>query len=248
MNEPTRYEDDGFGNLPLSDRLILGIHARWNDAKEWHDRDSLPVPSPLLVFRTRTALQSWKDGIPEVITKHPLPDPADLNAAIPISKWPIGNDGKPRPPWALVFAAYMVEKLTGQMFTALNSTVGWRIAFEALQEQVTVKRMLHGGARLLPIVDLQTRPFKLVKQNITRKRPHLEVVDWQMAGGGAPLPAAETTPQLNAPAPKTVKESLDAFAAPALQSHPVEAVANLTDNMPKAVSSEEFFDDDIPWK
>jgi hypothetical protein len=257
MNTLTPYEnDDGFGySLQFSDRLIKGLHARWTDSKAWHDRDGLSVPSPLLVVGVTTALQRWENKVPEVIVEKPLPDLDALNTSIPMSKWETGLDGKPRPPWALVFVVYMVDIQSGQTYTALNSTTGWRMAYEALCEAVTVKRMLHGGVRMLPIVDLQSRPFKTSFG--MRSRPHLHIVDWRSADVKAPLPAAKTTPQLNAPAPapvsapapapKTVKQTLDAFAAQAPESHPAAAAANLTDP-PKAVSTEEFFDDSIPWK
>jgi len=247
MNELTAYEDDGFGSsLQPSDRLLRGAHARWTDAKRWHDRDGLPIPSPLLVVGSQIALQRWKDKVPEVITGKPLPDPTTLNDQIPVDEWEMGIDGKPRPPYQTVFALYMVEwQVTNQLYTAVNSTTGWRMAFEALQEQVAIKRMLHGGARLLPIVDLQSRPFKTNYGD--RMRPHLQVLDWKSASGGAPLPATGAAPQLSAPAPKSTKETLDAFAKPASDAHPAEATTNLSDNVPKAVSSEEFFDDSIPY-
>jgi len=233
--------------------LLRGVHARWTDAKKWHDRDGLPIPSPLLVIGSETAVQKWKDGVPEVITTKPLPDPEELNSKIPVSDWEIGIDGKPRPPWAIVFALYLVDwRMTGQIYTALNSTTGWRMAFEALQEQVAVKRMLHGGARLLPIVDLQSRPFPTNFGD--RMRPHLQVVDWKAVSEATPLPSASgpvaqlAAPTTDAPAPKTVKESLDEFAkgTEKPQPQPQAPTGGLVDP-PKPVSSEEFFDDQIPW-
>jgi hypothetical protein len=54
----------------------------------------------MLVIGYTTVLRRWKDKKPEYITKHPLPDPEQLNATIPIEGWEIGLDGKPREPWA----------------------------------------------------------------------------------------------------------------------------------------------------
>jgi len=252
------YDDDGFERtLPASDRLLKGLLANWTDAKLWHDRDGLPVPSPQLVIGKNTALQRWKNKIPEVIIDKPLPDPDELNNAILMSEWEMGLDGKPRPPWAKVYALYMVDMATGQTYTALNCTKGWRIAFEALSEAVTVKRMLHGGARMFPIVNLETRPFKT--QFGMRTRPHLAIVGWRTAGDGGvtPLPAATPTPQLNAPAAtpaatpaaapmSSPKAQLDAFAAADSKAHPAETAANLK-NPPEPVSSKEYFSDEIPW-
>ena len=243
MNELVRYDgDDGFDNvLHASDRLLRGIHARWNDTNEWHDPDGMPIPSPLLVVGNKTALQMWKNRIPTVITKLPLPDVDELNAAIPRNEWEKGLDGQPRAPWTVVFALYMVHLESGQLYTALNSTTGWRMAFEKLREQVAVKRMITGDPHVLPIVAPQTRPWETNYGH--RKKPHLEVVDWKSHGGQAVT--AQPAPQLSGPA--TVKPTPDQPAAKNASQHPVTATAGLTDP-PKAVSSEQFFDDEIPWQ
>jgi hypothetical protein len=221
MSELANYDDDdGFESaLHPSGRLMRGMHARWTDAKGWHDRDGAPIPSPLLAASTDTALQRWRNNVPEVITAKPLPDPDELNAAIPRAEWEIGLDGQPRVPWQTVLAVYLVHVESGQLFTAVNSTVGWRMAVEALREQVAVKRMLCSGARVLPVVDLQSRPFRTSFGD--RKRPHLQIVDWKSGG--------EPAPQLTAP------------------KHP-PATATILADAPKSVSSEQFFDDEIPWK
>src|SRR5262249_1297506 len=151
-------------------------------------------------------------------------------------------------PWAAVCVVYMVDENTGQTYTAVNSTTGWRMAYDALTESVTIKRMLHGGARMLPIVNLESRPFKTSFGD--RKRPHLQIVGWKSTGGGAPplpptpAPAPLPAPASAAPAPKGAKEALDAFTPAAPESHPAAAAANLTDP-PKAVTTEEYFDDSI---
>jgi hypothetical protein len=103
--------------------------------------------------------------------------------------------------------------------------------------------MLCGGARVLPIVEPQSRPFKTSFGD--RKRPHLQVVDWKASGGGDRAVAAQPASQLSGPA--TVKPTPDPFTAEATFEHPAAAAMNLTD-APKAVSSGEFFDDEIPWQ
>jgi hypothetical protein len=47
--------------------------------------------------------------------------------------------------------------------------------------------------------------------------------------------------------PATVKPTPDQPAAKNASQHPVTATAGLTDP-PKAVSSEQFFEDEIPWQ
>ena len=54
-------------------------------------------------------LQKWKDGKAEVISDKPLPDPEQLNAAIPENEWERGIDGKLRKPWAHIVVVYLVN-------------------------------------------------------------------------------------------------------------------------------------------
>jgi len=70
------------------------------------------------------------------------------------------------------------------------------------------------------------------------------VVDWK-SGGGDQVVAAQPAPQLSGPA--TVKPTPDQFTAEDASKHPAAAAIDLAD-APKAVSSEEFFDDEIPWQ
>lgn len=109
-NDPTTYEpgaDDGFSGPLNSGRLLKGTFLKWSDATHWVDRDGLPPPSPLLVIAINAVLQKWKDGKAEVISAKPLPDPEQLNAAIPENEWERGIDGELRKPWAHVVVVYL---------------------------------------------------------------------------------------------------------------------------------------------
>jgi hypothetical protein len=74
------------GGLP-GDRVIRGTVARWSATTGWVDRDGLPLPNTMLVIGYTTVLRRRKDKKPEYITEHPLPDPKQLNAAIPVEEW-----------------------------------------------------------------------------------------------------------------------------------------------------------------
>src|SRR5262249_33960396 len=100
------------GFLP-GDRVMRGITARWSDTAGWIDRDGLPLPDTMLVVDYTTVLRRWKDKRAYYITEHPLPDPEQLNAAIPIAEWEIGLDGKPTKPWKLTYVVYLVDLKTG---------------------------------------------------------------------------------------------------------------------------------------
>ena len=107
----TQYRGDGFDGAFSHDKLVRGMLLVWNDAKHWRDRDGLKPPEQLLVTGVDTALQRWIGGKPQVIRDKPLPDPDDLNSAIPIGEWEKGVDGQPRPPWAHVVVVYGIDSL-----------------------------------------------------------------------------------------------------------------------------------------
>ncbi len=148
----TQHDDgdgDGFNGSLSTDRTIKGTQLVWNDAQHWRDRDGQKPPAQLLVVGVDAILQRWLEGLPQVIRDKPLPDPNDLNAAIPIEEWETGIDGQKRPPWADTAVVYFIDPVKGGFFTFVSSTTGGRIAVDHLKELVTGMRMLRGG-RVLP--------------------------------------------------------------------------------------------------
>jgi hypothetical protein len=151
----------------------------------------------MLVIGYITVLRRWKEKRPEYISEHPLPDPDVLNKAIPIAEWETGLDGKPRRPWALTYVVYLVDLKTGALYTYAHDTYGAMQAYNALEEQIAVMRMLR-GEHVFPIVQLEQRPWKSQQYGMLT-RPHFQVVDWR-ASGGTPAISPTPTPQLTGPA------------------------------------------------
>src|SRR5215467_10963648 len=170
-NASTLPTNEGIG-LP-GDRVTRGTIARWSANGGWVDRDGLPIPEMMLVIGYTTVLQRWKDKKPEYITKHPLPDPEQHNATIPVAEWEIGLDGKPTPPWKLTYVVYMVDLKTGALFTYAHDTYGAMLAYTLLEEQIAVYRMLRGG-HVWPIVHLEKRPWKSATYGM-QMRPHFQI-------------------------------------------------------------------------
>jgi hypothetical protein len=151
----------------------------------------------MLVIGYITVLRRWKNKRPEYITEHPLPDPDVLNDAIPIAEWEIGLDGKPRKPWNLTYVVYLVDAIkTGALFTYAHDTYGAMQAYNALEEQIAVMRMLR-GEHVFPIVHLEKRPWKSQTYGM-QMRPHFQIVDWR-ASGGIPVSSPAPAPQLTGP-------------------------------------------------
>ena len=144
--------DDGFSNSSRSGRVGRGSYLRWNDTQGWRDRDGLPAPSPLLVVGVNEIVRRWKDGMAEDIIDKPLPNPEQLNAAIPVNEWEKGRDDKPRPPWAHNVVVYLVSLATGETYTYAAPTVGAHMAHDALKEAVITMRALR-GTKCMPVVN-----------------------------------------------------------------------------------------------
>ena len=231
--------DDGFSAAFSSDRTIKGTQLVWNDAQDWRDRDGSKPPEQLLVVGVDNILQRWQGGLPQVIRDKPLPDPDDLNAAIPVAEWETGIDGQKRPPWADTAVVYFIDPLTGGFYTFVSSTTGGRIAVDHLKESVAGMRMLRGD-RVLPLIELGERPMKT--RFGVKSRPHFEIGDWKELTG----PALEEAPaQLAQPVAKPV-------AQPAVQSQPVVKPAPVTKTARrglrgvKPVTLGEAVNDEIP--
>ena len=158
-------------NLP-NDRVLLGTSAIWNAESKWIDRDGLPIPpTPKLVLGTRTIMRRWEGKKAFDILEHPLPDVAELNASVP-KPWPRGLNGQEEPPWALHYVVYFCDPLSGALYTFANKTYGSKLAYERLEEQIAVMRVLR-GANVVPIVLLDQLPMKTANFGV-KSRPHFQ--------------------------------------------------------------------------
>jgi hypothetical protein len=257
--------DDGFSVSSRSQRVGRGSYLKWNDKQGWIDRDGVAAPSPLLAVGVDEFLRRFKNNVAEYIVEKPLPDPNELNAAIPIQEWEAGVDGKPRPPWAHTVAVFTVNLLTGETYTYAAATVGAHIAHDALKEAVITMRALR-GTRCMPVVNLADRPMKMKFGQ--GKRPHFAIIGWRTPGEDAnAIPARPTAPQLPGPAAaETLPASTMTAAASSITSGPAqqaqpqeprqakpkppidvtgETLATMSDVKP--ITTGEIFDDDIPW-
>jgi len=198
------------------DNVTRGIIARWSKEAGWTTREGQPIQGPVLVIGFVTVLRRWKGSRPYYKTAHPLPDPEELNKAIPIEDWERDLNGDPQPPWKYCYVFYFVNLTTGALYTFAHDTFGTQLCHQALEESCVVTQMLR-GANVMPIAQLSTSRWKSTKWG-PQTRPHFEIFDWRelpgTAGGGnlgSPTPA----PQLSGPTP--------AAAAPIPPSTPASA-------------------------
>jgi hypothetical protein len=228
----------------------------------------------MFVLGFDTILRRWQNKKPTYIVEHPLPDPDELNAAIPQSEWEIGLDGKPRQPWMLCVRIFMCDlHQTGSLFTYAHDTWGAMLCLASLEEAVAVMRTVR-GVYVLPIVNLEKRPWKTTYGMSTR--PHLHPISWREVGSGAavqqspmpqltgpetaatptptptsapataPAPAPAPAPAASTPAaPPTATPTAAPTTAPAASS----ASVVLDNTKPvRPVTVAELVADEIPWK
>src|SRR6516225_7117138 len=238
------------------DRVMRGTIARWAFSTGWVDRDGLPIPETMLVIGYITVLRRWKEKRPEYISEHPLPDPDELNKAIPVAEWETGLDGKPRRPWNLTYVIYLVDLKTGALYTYAHDTYGAMQAYNALEERIAVMRVLR-GEHVYPIVRLEKRQWKSATYGM-QMRPHLEPTgDWRSPGTMQSVQRAPA-PQISGPStptPTTPATSTTPSSTPSTPSTPPPAAAasappssTILDHMKpvKPVTVGELIADEIP--
>jgi hypothetical protein len=214
-NPPVNFEedsDDGYTQVETSDRMIVGDLIKYTSDNGW-TQSGLPVESSkkLAAVAVNKVLQRWQEAhVVETIAQKPLPDPDEMNAAIPQSEWEEGPDGKPRPPWQLAHIVYLLEIETCEKLTFVSATIGAKIAVSALQDRVAWMRKLR-GADVVPQVELSFKPMST--RFGMRKRPDFKIVGWLdlKAGAGAPPPALRQLPptELNEVTPPTTAEEMN---------------------------------------
>jgi hypothetical protein len=193
IENPPIPADDGFGDSDDNDRLLQGTRAICVDGK-WTKPDGAEIPTAkqFLVLSTAEGLQHWEDGqlVEEIIKRanKPLADVGELNGEIPEDTWEDGING-PRPPWAHVYAAYLLDPTDGSILTFMNSTQGAMVAIRDLRNRVKWMRALR-GEKVWPFVTLGRR---LVSRKYQKYGPDFVIVDWRNL---SPLPAATAARQL----------------------------------------------------
>jgi hypothetical protein len=190
---PAAISTDGWNDdyqEATADRPIQGTILRCVDG-HWSDRDgrNFPADVQLLALATTEVCQHWEGSgedakLLETIVKrpgHPLPSITDLNGKIPESEWATDLNGNPRPPWQRAHVVYFLAEGSAERFTYINSTIGARIAVEALRDKVKWMRAMRGES-VVPFVRLSNKPMKTKFGQ--KLRPDFEIVSWVELGVG----------------------------------------------------------------
>jgi hypothetical protein len=220
----------------LKARLLQGIKAKCVDGR-W-SADDLPLPDTLLVVGTTRGLQCWKDSelLDELDERNgPLSDPDELNAKIPQEEWETGLDGKPKPPWALVYVVYLVDPESGEFYTFINSTFGAQLAHERLTQKLEMMARLR-GVGVTALVKPDCRPMKTKAVGL-KLRPEFTILEWRAIEAA---PGIEQKATLQIEQQKPAPESTAAIPSkPAVKTKPGKPV--------KPITPQEELDDELPY-
>jgi hypothetical protein len=261
-------DDDGFTQGSRS----RGGFLKWSvDANpRWRDQDGCKPPERLVAMFINERLCRWQEGQPSYITEKPLPDPDELNRAIPQSTWEKGLNDEPRPPWEHQAVLGLVDPASGQKFIFSTATIGGHIACDELRESVAMMRLLR-GEKCVPVVELSEKPMKTKYK--MGMRPHIHITgEWKVLGGDmSAIPVQSATPQLSGPIStaansdptppqqpqsETVSKKKNSQKSGAGVAHgklkskpPVKAADETLKAMAdvKPVTTAEIVDDSIPW-
>jgi hypothetical protein len=215
----------------LKKRLLQGTKLKCVDGV-WGASD-VPLPKTLLVSGYTRGLQCWKDGalLDELDERdESLPDVGTLNEQIPQNEWRTGLNGQPEPPWRIVYAIYLTDMETAELYTWINSGYFAMLAYEQLTDRIERMTRLRGNY-VTEIVKLGRRSEKVKKLNITKQRPHFEHVEWRDLG---PPPSTQAPAQLSPP------------PAGAAAKPPAEKPKATVGKPVKEITPEEEIDDNLP--
>ena len=212
-------------SIDTSEKLIHGTIAKFVDGI-WTSRESGTdiTGLRLLVLHMTRAVQRWQgnERTEEYIEDNSeLPNIDELNKCLPESGWELSLDGKPRPPYQKQFVTYLLDPADASIYTALNATMGMRIAWEQLKDKFAWMRAMRGAA-VFPVVALSSLPMKTKLGK--KQRPDFKVSEWvSLEGGGWPGLAAP------AMAPALPNKPVAAIGKPVA---PVTASEELNDRIP----------------
>jgi hypothetical protein len=108
-----------------------------------------------------------------------------LNDAIDPSEWRDGLDGRPQPPWQLVYLILFLDPETAAKYASINSTVGQRRAYDELVDRISSMRKLRGNRNIHAMVRFSSASMST--QFGIKPRPRFEVTGWRDLGAPSAL-------------------------------------------------------------
>ena len=181
------FEDDG---SDADDRAGIINCDVTQPENPWQDRDGAPVGGRWLVTGIKEEIVYWSDGLidrTKTIRKQPgipLPDVDDLNAETDPHTWQQTEYG-PRKPFEHQRIVHLIDSATAARKRFITSTIGGKIAFNELKDNVVSMRKMC-GQHVAPVIELKIKPWK-VKRG-PQRRPYLHIVEWALLASSPASP------------------------------------------------------------
>ena len=218
---------DGFGDAgDATASPLRGISFRFKDSAYFAYSESFNVKGrTFAAIDKRDGWQKLAEGIPP---EYLMRQPGQLRPPRPHvdeKDWPLDLNNKPAHPWKLTRYLYLIDTATGEISTFWSNTIGGKVAFDELSDQV--KFMRGAQADAVPIIALESKMMPTQFGSKT-PRPYFRILGYKMRGqisseklltseAKAPLVEAErpslaaelndAIPTFDAEAPKKSKKS-----------------------------------------
>lgn len=188
---------------------LKGVAFRFKDGEYFSYSE--PFPTKDRTFAVIDKADGWQklaEGIPpeylmrqpgQVRPPRPHVDEAD---------WPLDFNGEPSHPWVLTRYLYLLDTATGEVSTFWSNTIGGRIAFDELSQQVKVTRSAQPDA--VPVITLESTLMP-TQYGSKKPRPYFRIAGYKLRShiGSQNLLTDETTPLVEAPKPSLSEELND---------------------------------------
>jgi hypothetical protein len=174
---------DGFDLLSTDPTTspIRGTSIKFKDGKYYNFADLIDTKNKAYVVIDR--LEGWqrlqKDNPPAYLIRLPG-QPRAERPYVDQKDWPLNLNNVPEHPWRMTLYLYLMAQ-TGETSTFWSSTIGGRIAVDALSEQIGFMRRVRPDA--VPVVALAAKEMP-TQYGGTKPRPHFEILGWRRRGDG----------------------------------------------------------------
>jgi hypothetical protein len=176
---------DGFDDTgDASASPLRGISLHFNpEIKEANKYIGYSEPFPVkgrtfAVIDKRDGWQKLAEGCPP---EYLMREPGKLRPPRPHiaeEDWPAGFNGKPEHPFKWTLYLRLVDTATGEISTFWSNTVGGKIAFEELSDQVKFMRSMHPGKIPVAIIALESTLFP-TSYGSKKARPLFKIVGYK---------------------------------------------------------------------
>jgi hypothetical protein len=205
---------------------LRGIAFKFKDGSYYAYSDPFPTyDRTFVVIDTADGWQKLAEGMPP---EYLMRQPGQVRPPRPHvdeKDWPMDFNGRPAHPWKLTRYLYLLDTKTGEVSTFWSDTIGGKVAFDQLSQQVKVTRGAMPGA--VPVIALESALMP-TQYGSKKPRPHFRIAGYKLRGdiGSQNLLTDETkTPFIEVQQPSLADEMNDDLPGDLAPPKPVKASA-----------------------